>query len=131
MKLSYSFSDKMYKKGVGRGRGLILCHEWSSRLRIHDWYVCCFQFLVGSAHILKQPLFHQACESAFTACDGDGKNYIMEKEVLWLPFGLFDSSWLVSINFHMFFQFGDSLMLSIPGLSNNEVSCFLVSLGKL
>ncbi|KAH0728326.1 hypothetical protein KY290_004041 [Solanum tuberosum] len=55
------------------------------------------QFLVGSAHILKQPLFHQACESAFTACDGDGKNYIMEKE------------------------FGDSLMLSIPGLSNNEI----------
>ncbi|KAK4738710.1 hypothetical protein R3W88_002407 [Solanum pinnatisectum] len=55
------------------------------------------QFLVGSAHILKQPLFHQACESAFTACDGNGKNYILEKE------------------------FGDSLMLSIPGLSNNEI----------
>ncbi|XP_015061312.1 lysophospholipid acyltransferase LPEAT2 [Solanum pennellii] len=55
------------------------------------------QFLVGSAHVLKQPLFHQACESAFTACDGDGKNCILEKE------------------------FGDSLMLSIPGLSNNEI----------
>ncbi|XP_055817359.1 lysophospholipid acyltransferase LPEAT2 [Solanum dulcamara] len=54
------------------------------------------QFLVGSAHILKQPLFHHACESAFTACDGDGKNYILEQE------------------------FGDSLMISIPGLSNNE-----------
>ncbi|PHT39880.1 Lysophospholipid acyltransferase LPEAT2 [Capsicum baccatum] len=55
------------------------------------------QFLVGSAHILKQPLFHQACESAFTACDSDGKNYILEQE------------------------FGDSLMLSIPGSSNNEI----------
>ncbi|KAJ8565401.1 hypothetical protein K7X08_007977 [Anisodus acutangulus] len=55
------------------------------------------QFLVGSAHILKQPLFNQACESAFTSCDGDGKNYILEQE------------------------FGNSLMLSIPGLSNNEI----------
>ncbi|KAK4379335.1 hypothetical protein RND71_001197 [Anisodus tanguticus] len=55
------------------------------------------QFLVGSAHILKQPLFHQACESAFTACDSDGKNYILEKE------------------------FGNSLVLSIPSLSNNEI----------
>nr|BAO02529.1 predicted Ca2+-binding protein Sucrose transporter protein ortholog [Nicotiana alata] len=55
------------------------------------------QFLVGSAHILKQPLFHQACESAFTACDDGGKNYILEQE------------------------FGYSLMLSLPGLSNNEI----------
>ncbi|XP_016507657.1 lysophospholipid acyltransferase LPEAT2 isoform X1 [Nicotiana tabacum] len=55
------------------------------------------QFLVGSAHILKQPLFHQACESAFTACGDDGKNYILEQE------------------------FGYSLMLSLPGLSNNEI----------
>ncbi|XP_060218721.1 lysophospholipid acyltransferase LPEAT2 isoform X1 [Lycium barbarum] len=55
------------------------------------------QFLVGSAHILKQPLFHQACESAFTSCDVDGKNYILEQE------------------------FGNSLMLLIPGLSNNEI----------
>ncbi|CAN4111671.1 unnamed protein product [Withania somnifera] len=55
------------------------------------------QFLVASAHILKQPLFHQACESVFTACDGDGKNYILEQE------------------------FADSLILSVPGLCNNEV----------
>ncbi|MCD7467613.1 hypothetical protein HAX54_005156 [Datura stramonium] len=44
----------------------------------------------------EKPLFHQACESAFTACDGDGKNYILEQE------------------------FGNSLMLSVPGLSNND-----------
>ncbi|XP_070038840.1 lysophospholipid acyltransferase LPEAT2 isoform X2 [Nicotiana tomentosiformis] len=48
------------------------------------------QFLVGSAHILKQPLFHQACESAFTACDDGGKNYILEQEIHGL-FTLFDT----------------------------------------
>ncbi|KAL0425916.1 UNVERIFIED_CONTAM: Lysophospholipid acyltransferase LPEAT2 [Sesamum radiatum] len=39
------------------------------------------QFLLGSAHILKQPLFHHACELAFSECDINGKNYILKQEL--------------------------------------------------
>ncbi|KAI5647319.1 hypothetical protein M9H77_33324 [Catharanthus roseus] len=39
------------------------------------------QFLLGSAHILKQPLFLHACELAFAECDVNGKNYISEQEL--------------------------------------------------
>lgn len=39
------------------------------------------QYLLGSAHILKQPLFKQACELAFTECDVDGKNCILKQEL--------------------------------------------------
>ncbi|KAL2233962.1 UNVERIFIED_CONTAM: Lysophospholipid acyltransferase LPEAT2, partial [Sesamum indicum] len=39
------------------------------------------QFLLGSAHILKQPLFHHACELAFSECDMNGKNYILKQEL--------------------------------------------------
>lgn len=30
---------------------------------------------------MKQPLFRQACELAFTECDAEGDNYCTEKEV--------------------------------------------------
>ena len=40
-----------------------------------------WQFLFGSAHVLKQPLFRQACELAFAECDAEGDNCCMEKEV--------------------------------------------------
>ena len=45
--------------------------------------VCCYswQFLFGSAHVMKQLLFRQACELAFAECDAQGDNYCMEKEV--------------------------------------------------
>ncbi|KAL8500167.1 hypothetical protein ACS0TY_019959 [Phlomoides rotata] len=39
------------------------------------------QFLLGSAHILKQPLFRHACEVAFSDCDMNGKNYILKQEL--------------------------------------------------
>ncbi|KAL7158593.1 hypothetical protein ABFS83_02G154600 [Erythranthe nasuta] len=39
------------------------------------------QFLLGSAHILKQPLFRQACELAFSECDTNDKNYILKQEL--------------------------------------------------
>lgn len=39
------------------------------------------QFLLGSAHILKQPGFPRACELAFAGCDANGKNYISEEEL--------------------------------------------------
>ncbi|KAL3616602.1 Lysophospholipid acyltransferase lpeat2 [Castilleja foliolosa] len=39
------------------------------------------QFLIGSAHILKQPLFRQACELAFSECDTSGQNYISMQEL--------------------------------------------------
>ncbi|KAL3649504.1 Lysophospholipid acyltransferase lpeat2 [Castilleja foliolosa] len=39
------------------------------------------QFLIGSAHIMKQPLFRQACEVAFSECDMSGQNYISMQEL--------------------------------------------------
>ncbi|KAK8587945.1 hypothetical protein V6N13_086903 [Hibiscus sabdariffa] len=39
------------------------------------------QFLFGSAHVLNQPLFSQACELAFSECDADGDNYCTKKEL--------------------------------------------------
>ncbi|KVH88278.1 Calcium-binding EF-hand [Cynara cardunculus var. scolymus] len=47
------------------------------------------EFLVGSVHILKQPLFRQACEAAFTETDMDQDHYISEQEIRSL-FNLFD-----------------------------------------
>ncbi|KAK6117775.1 hypothetical protein DH2020_048477 [Rehmannia glutinosa] len=56
------------------------------------------QFLVGSAHILKQPLFRRACELAFSGCDMNGKDYILTQELQ------------------------DAVSLSIPNLNSDEVS---------
>ncbi|XWS45988.1 hypothetical protein CRYUN_Cryun14cG0026400 [Craigia yunnanensis] len=39
------------------------------------------QFLFGSAHVMKQPLFRKACELAFAECDAEGDNCCMEKEL--------------------------------------------------
>ncbi|KAK1394070.1 Lysophospholipid acyltransferase LPEAT2 [Heracleum sosnowskyi] len=39
------------------------------------------QFLLGSVHVLKQPLFAKACEFAFRECDISGKQYISEQEL--------------------------------------------------
>ncbi|XP_061346978.1 lysophospholipid acyltransferase LPEAT2 [Gastrolobium bilobum] len=39
------------------------------------------QFLFGSAHVMKQPGFHQACEVAFAECGGAVKAYIVEQEL--------------------------------------------------
>lgn len=40
------------------------------------------QFLVGSAHVLNQPLFRRACEIAFYESDTDQDHYISEQEVI-------------------------------------------------
>ncbi|CAH9098085.1 unnamed protein product [Cuscuta epithymum] len=55
------------------------------------------QFLVASAHILKQPSFCRACELAFERCDVDGKSYILDH------------------------QLEESLKPSVPSLSKDEV----------
>ncbi|KAA3462183.1 lysophospholipid acyltransferase LPEAT2 isoform X1 [Gossypium australe] len=39
------------------------------------------QFLFGVAHVMKQPLFMQACELAFAECDVRGDNYCMKEEL--------------------------------------------------
>ncbi|XP_073040848.1 lysophospholipid acyltransferase LPEAT2-like isoform X1 [Primulina eburnea] len=39
------------------------------------------QFLLGSAHVLKQPLFRHACELAFSECVADGKNHISKSKL--------------------------------------------------
>ncbi|KAK2965857.1 hypothetical protein RJ640_027144, partial [Escallonia rubra] len=55
------------------------------------------QFLLGSAHVLKQPLFRQACELAFTDCDIDESHYMTEQE------------------------FSDSITLAIPNMNRDEM----------
>ncbi|WVZ17232.1 hypothetical protein V8G54_010214 [Vigna mungo] len=39
------------------------------------------QFLYGSAHVMSQPGFHQACEEAFAGCGGAVRPYIVEQEL--------------------------------------------------
>ncbi|PWA49375.1 calcineurin B subunit-related protein [Artemisia annua] len=39
------------------------------------------EFLVGSAHVLNQPLFRRACEIAFYESDTDQDHYISEQEL--------------------------------------------------
>ncbi|KAJ6972190.1 hypothetical protein NC653_032695 [Populus alba x Populus x berolinensis] len=39
------------------------------------------QFLYGSAHVMKRPLFQQSCELAFAQCDTRGHNQISEQEL--------------------------------------------------
>ncbi|KAL4368184.1 hypothetical protein GQ457_05G000370 [Hibiscus cannabinus] len=39
------------------------------------------QFLFGVAHVMKQPLFKQACELVFAECDVRGDNYCMKEEL--------------------------------------------------
>ncbi|XP_022757148.1 lysophospholipid acyltransferase LPEAT2-like isoform X3 [Durio zibethinus] len=39
------------------------------------------QFLFGSAHVMKQPPFRQACELAFAECDVGGDNYCSKEEL--------------------------------------------------
>ncbi|KAK4483434.1 hypothetical protein RD792_010621 [Penstemon davidsonii] len=56
------------------------------------------QFLLGSAHILKQPLFEHACELAFSECDINGKNYISEQDLQ------------------------DAVSLSIPNMNGDEMN---------
>lgn len=59
------------------------CPCWLRHSRLKHMFVCCFQFLFGSAHVMKQPGFRQACEVAFAECGGAVKPYIVEQEVLW------------------------------------------------
>lgn len=56
------------------------------------------QFLYGSAHVMRQPLFRQACELAFAKCDRTGNNYISRNEL------------------------GDSVRPAIPNLNEDEVN---------
>ncbi|KAG9451664.1 hypothetical protein H6P81_004568 [Aristolochia fimbriata] len=44
------------------------------------------QFLLGSAHIMKQPLFQRACAAAFDICDEESKEQISKqqlRDVIW------------------------------------------------
>ncbi|KAL1548710.1 Lysophospholipid acyltransferase lpeat2 [Salvia divinorum] len=55
------------------------------------------QFLLGSAHILKQPLFRSACDVAFGECAINGNNHILKQELQ------------------------DAVSLSIPSLNTEEI----------
>ncbi|XP_010272600.1 PREDICTED: lysophospholipid acyltransferase LPEAT2-like [Nelumbo nucifera] len=59
------------------------------------------QFFFGSAYILKQPFFWQACELAFTECDSGGYGYILKQ------------------------QLGDLLTEAMPNICEEEVSQLL------
>ncbi|KAL3738670.1 hypothetical protein ACJRO7_020103 [Eucalyptus globulus] len=39
------------------------------------------QFLFGSAHVMKQPLFREACQLALRECDVGGRGYISEEQL--------------------------------------------------
>ncbi|CAL5381693.1 unnamed protein product [Camellia sinensis] len=58
------------------------------------------RFLYGSAHVLKQPLFRQACELAFAECHIGGNHYISEQEL------------------------GDSIRQAVPNMDEFEVYIF-------
>ncbi|XP_058222402.1 lysophospholipid acyltransferase LPEAT2 isoform X2 [Rhododendron vialii] len=49
------------------------------------------QFLYGSAHVVKQPLFRQACELAFAECQTDRNNCISEEREMQELYRLFDT----------------------------------------
>ncbi|XP_042054823.1 lysophospholipid acyltransferase LPEAT2-like isoform X1 [Salvia splendens] len=55
------------------------------------------QFLLGSAHILKQPLFRRACDVAFGECAISGNDHILKQELQ------------------------DAVSLSIPSLNTEEI----------
>ncbi|KAM5555022.1 lysophospholipid acyltransferase LPEAT2 [Rosa sericea] len=55
------------------------------------------QFLFGSAHVLKQRLFRQACALAFSECVSEDNIYVLEQ------------------------QFGDTIRPAIPDLTENEI----------
>ncbi|KAG5565608.1 hypothetical protein RHGRI_001498 [Rhododendron griersonianum] len=79
--------------------------DTSGHVKIDDFFrvlrlkACSFteRFLFWSAHVLKKPLFRQACEFAFNECLTDGNQYISGKEL------------------------GDSIKLSIPNLEQYEI----------
>ncbi|XXG67118.1 hypothetical protein AAC387_Pa06g0536 [Persea americana] len=56
------------------------------------------QFLLGSAHIMKQPLFRQACAVIFRGCDRESKGYISKQKL------------------------GDAIRSAVPSLSDRDVS---------
>lgn len=104
-------------------RDFITCSRCFSRLKFVS-----SQFLIGSAHILKQHLFRRACDVAFGECDINGKDHILKQEVythilLYLMLFLI---WLM--NSFCFWQLQDSLSLSIPYLHSDEVSLVIWSL---
>ncbi|KAK4794317.1 hypothetical protein SAY86_012311 [Trapa natans] len=72
----------------------------------NNGYITFKQFLFASAHVMRQPLFKQACEQAFMECDIGGNDYLseeqfadsigpaiakMNKEEVHQLFGLFDA----------------------------------------
>lgn len=99
-----------------------------------DESLCHLQFLIGSAHVLKQRQFRRACDVAFGECDINGKDHILKQEVyihilLYLMLFL---SWLVTVGlrFLPFFlwQLQDAVSLSIPYLHSDEVSLLVSAL---
>ncbi|THG15027.1 hypothetical protein TEA_013933 [Camellia sinensis var. sinensis] len=76
--------------------GHVKIHDFSRVLRLKSCSLS-EKFVYGSAHVLKQPLFRQACELAFTECHADGNHYIAEQEL------------------------GDSINQAIPNLNQYEI----------
>ncbi|XP_077248128.1 lysophospholipid acyltransferase LPEAT2-like isoform X2 [Tasmannia lanceolata] len=56
------------------------------------------QFLLGSAHVMKRPLFQRACEVAFDICDEEDKGYLTKQ------------------------QMGDAILSAMPSMSGQNVS---------
>lgn len=57
---------------------VFICHDTELYIIVS---FCCFQFLFGSVHVLKQPLFRRACELVFSEYVSGENDYISEQEV--------------------------------------------------
>ncbi|XWS77133.1 hypothetical protein CRYUN_Cryun01aG0235900 [Craigia yunnanensis] len=75
--------DTRLEHFLKRSIALTLCVDISGFLDVEkNGSITLKQFLFGSAHVMKQPLFRQACELAFAECDAEGDNYCIEKELV-------------------------------------------------
>ncbi|OWM64981.1 lysophospholipid acyltransferase LPEAT2 isoform X2 [Punica granatum] len=63
----------------------------------NNGYITFKQFLFASAHVMKQPLFRQACEQAFREYDVGGNDHVSEE------------------------QFGESIRPAVPEMTKDEI----------
>ncbi|XP_030511458.2 lysophospholipid acyltransferase LPEAT2 [Rhodamnia argentea] len=78
-------SGRVSMDGFLRGlrlRASTLSEEIFRFLDVDNYRTITFkQFLFGSAHVMKQPLFREACQLAVRECDVGGRGYISEEQL--------------------------------------------------
>ncbi|XP_058082961.1 lysophospholipid acyltransferase LPEAT2-like isoform X2 [Magnolia sinica] len=83
------------------------------------------QFLLESTHIMKQPLFQQACITTINGCDDEGKGYITNQQVISTPlfscnklFAFFAPLSLILLCAPL----GDLIHSAMPSMNDHNVS---------